>query len=130
MQGDRKKRLSRQIIREVNDIVRRDFNIPSGIILTVTDARLTRDFKNCKIFYSIFMQDALLRESVERKISKMLRLKASYFKFVIGKNMRIKNIPDVVFEIDRTFERAARVEKILDEIAGKKMSAKKRKLQL
>ena len=130
MQGDRKKRLSRQIIREVNDIVRRDFNIPAGIILTVTDACLTRDFKNCRIFYSIFTQDAARQENVERKISKMLGSKASYFKFVIGKNMGIRNIPDIAFEIDRTPARAARVEKILDEIAGEKMQPEKRKPEL
>jgi len=130
MQGDRKKRLSRQILREVNDIIRKDFNIPTGSILTVTDARLTPDRKNCKIFYSIFTQDVSRRDNAERRISKMLNSKTSYFKFIIGKNMRIKNIPNIAFEIDRIPERAARMEKIFDEIADEKGSAETRATEL
>lgn len=122
MQGDRNKRLSRQIQREINNIIRRDFNIPSNIILTVTGVSLAKDYKNCTIFFSVFTHEAWQMKRAEEKIFRMLNLKASYFKFVIGKNMRIKKIPDISFEVDTTSARAAGLVKIFDEIAMEKKS--------
>jgi len=120
MQGERIIRLERQIRREVNEIIRRDLNISSRIILTITDVSLAKDCKFCKVYYSVFTNDESDNAAALREIEKKFASKKSYFKYIIGKNMRIKVIPDMIFELDKTPERAANVEKLLDEISNEK----------
>jgi ribosome-binding factor A len=116
MQPDRNKRLARQIRREINEIIRDNISFDTGVIFTVTDVVLSNDYKHCEIFYSLMAFGSKSQAAVERNISRKLEENAANFKFILGKHMRIKNIPDISFSIDRTPQRAAEVEKILGEI--------------
>ena len=107
--------------REVNEIIRRELNIPPSIILTVTDVTLSKDYKNCRVYYSVFTYKAEEQNKTERETAGLLNSKRNLFKFIIGKNMKIKNVPDVSFELDSTPVRAAEVEKLLNDISDKKI---------
>ncbi len=121
MQGERIVRLARQMRREVNEIIRRELNIAPDIILTVTDVTLSKDYKNCRVYYSVFTDKPEKQPRAKRIMAGLFRSKKKLFKFIIGKNMKIKNVPDVSFELDRTPVRAAEVEKILNDISEKKI---------
>jgi len=120
VKGHRSQRLSKQLRREINEIIKKDFQIPESIILTVTDVTISKDFRECKVFLSIFSCEAELAEDAQEYILKLFTQKAGYFKYVIGKHMRIKKIPNVSFEIDNTPKRAAEVFDILDKISKSK----------
>ncbi|MEA2082004.1 MAG: 30S ribosome-binding factor RbfA [Elusimicrobiota bacterium] len=125
MRIERKVKLAKQIKREVNGVIHRDFHIPLGVILTVTDVTVSNDCHNCYVFYSVYIapkadadaadESRLARET--SRISRMLTGKANHFKYVIGKNMRIKIIPDVHFKLDMTPVKAAKIDDIFDEIS-------------
>lgn len=127
MRDERKIKLAKQIQREVNGVIHRDFHIPQGVILTITDVSLAGDCKSCRVFYSVYVPpetDAqgqvppeVRQARAAGKIGRMLTRKANHFKYIIGKNMRIKNIPDVFFRPDSTPARAAKIDDIFNEIA-------------
>ena len=131
MRDERKIKLAKQIQREVNSVNHKDFHIPTGVILTITDVSLSKDCRSCRVFYSVYVapdtesasasaNDEARQRRQTLRMSRMLTRKANYFKFIIGKNMRIKNIPDVIFKLDATPARAAEIEDILKEIASEK----------
>jgi len=117
MRIERKIKLAKQIKREVNAIIHKDFHIPVGVILTITDVSVSDDCHNCFIYYSVYSADEahLLRET--GRMSRMLTGKANYFKYIIGKNMRIKIVPNVHFKIDKTPVKAAKIDDIFSEIS-------------
>ncbi len=116
MLPNRNKRLARQIRREMNEIIRDNISFGTKVIFTITDVSLSADYKNCKIFYSLMVFGDAAAERVERDVSRELEEKSTSFKFILGKHMRIRNVPDLSFYIDRTPAKAAEVEKILSEI--------------
>ena len=116
MLPDRNKRLARQIRREINEIIRDNVSFDTDVIFTVTDVVLSADYRHCKIFYSLMVFGDIASSRVEEKVSRKLEEKSASFKYILGKHMRIKNIPDLSFFIDRTPARAAEVEKVLGEI--------------
>ncbi|MCD6423147.1 MAG: 30S ribosome-binding factor RbfA [Elusimicrobia bacterium] len=120
MKGWRSQRLSKQLRREINEIIKSDFQIPESIILTVTDVTISKDFRSCKVFLSIFSCEDESIEDAEKYILELFTQKAGYFKYIIGKHMRIKKIPNVSFVIDHTPKKAAEVFDILDRISKSK----------
>lgn len=128
MRDERKVKLAKQIQREVNGVIHKDFHVPTGVILTITDVTISNDCRSCCVFYSVYVApdtaigavpDADVRLKRETgRMSRMLTRKSKYFKYIIGKNMRIKNIPEVFFKLDQTPARAAKIDDILNQIAS------------
>ncbi|MBA3066550.1 30S ribosome-binding factor RbfA [bacterium] len=117
MRIERRVKLTKQIKREVNSIIHKDFHFPLGVILTVTDVSISDDCRNCQIFYSVFTVEESHLERETARISRRLAGKAGYFKGIIGRNMRLKIVPDVYFKLDTTPVKAAKIDEIFVEIS-------------
>jgi len=117
MRVERKIKLAKQIKREVNGIIHKDFHIPTGVILTVTDVSVSNDCHNCYVFYSVYTADESRLRSETGRMGRMLTGKANYFKYIIGKNMRIKIVPNVYFKLDMTPVKAAEIDDIFNKIS-------------
>ncbi|MBI4051831.1 MAG: 30S ribosome-binding factor RbfA [Elusimicrobia bacterium] len=80
-------------------------------LVTLTGLRLTRDLKNATVFYSV------LGTQEDRECSaKALSRSQNYIRSLLWDRIRLKFIPSITFEYDRTPEKAERVERILDQI--------------
>jgi ribosome-binding factor A len=79
--------------------------------VTVTAVRVTPDLRTARVYYTV------LGEEAERKATAAgLRSAAGHLRQVLGNQVRLKFLPDLLFEEDDTEDRAERVEELLRKI--------------
>jgi ribosome-binding factor A len=79
--------------------------------VTVTAVRVTPDLRTARVYYTV------LGEEAERKATAAgLRSAAGHLRQVLGNQVRLKFLPDLLFEEDDTEDRAERVEELLRRI--------------
>lgn len=81
--------------------------------VTVTGVEVTGDLRHARVLYT-----ALGDERERRATAAALRSARAHLRRVIGHQVRIKVLPDLEFEEDRTIESAERIEQLLRELHG------------
>ncbi len=69
---------------------------------------MTNDLKIAKVYCSVYGEDEDRKKTIEA-----LQRSKGYIKFLLGKRVQLKYMPDLTFILDNTFEKAARIEEIL-----------------
>ncbi|HVP36306.1 MAG TPA: 30S ribosome-binding factor RbfA [Terriglobales bacterium] len=111
MQPKRSSRVGDQMKREISEIVLLILKDPKLGFITITDVELTDDLRYAKVFYSV------LGSEKERKESQQgLERAKGFIQREIGKRIRLKHIPQILFKYDHTMERAARIEQLLKQV--------------
>jgi ribosome-binding factor A len=111
MQPKRSSRVGDQIKREISEIVLLILKDPKLGFITITDVELTDDLRYAKVFYSV------LGDEKERKESQQgLERAKGFIQREIGKRIRLKHVPQIIFRYDHTTERAARIEQLLKQV--------------
>ncbi len=109
----RKDRVQEEIKREVADIIRRDVKDPRVGFVSITDAELSDDLTFVKIFYSTLDDDKL--EEIQMGLEKA----TGYIRSEIGKRIRLRVTPEIVFRYDESLKRGARMMELLNEVKKK-----------
>jgi ribosome-binding factor A len=109
MSGHRPERLAELIKKEVSDLLQKDIKDPRIGFVTVTDVEVSGDLRHAKIFVSILNGD---------KEETMAGLEATtgFVRKELGKRIRLRHVPEVIFRYDTAIETGTRVFKILEEI--------------
>jgi ribosome-binding factor A len=94
---------------EVSLIFLRDIRDPDIGLVTVLGVEMTEDLRHAKIVCSIFGG----KEEKEKAL-RALRRSKGYVKFLLGKRIRIKYMPEIEFVLDDSFERLRRIEELLE----------------
>jgi ribosome-binding factor A len=97
-----KKVLSERLIRGVRD--------PLPGFVTISRVEVTSDFSHAKVFVSVIGTDKDKEGAIE-----VLQQSRGMLRSEVGKKIRLRQTPDLVFQLDETGEKAAQVWKILDE---------------
>ncbi len=107
----------RQILGEV--IARREIKDPrvqdAGIV-TITHVRLTGDLRQATVLFMVHGAG----EAELRRVSDGLNHAAGYLRRVVGKELSLRTIPSIAFEVDRVFDQEDKVESLLRQIADEK----------
>ncbi len=104
----RRERVEDLLREEISSILFREMRDPGLGFVTILEVKLTADFRNAKIMYSVYGDDAV-REST----GKVLKRSAGYIKFLLGERVKFRSMPDLTFVYDDRFEKLARIEEIL-----------------
>ena len=110
MASRRIERLNEQLRREISDILRRDVRDPRIGLPTVTRVEATPDLVLARVFVRITGSDeerALALEGLDG---------ASAFIRRELRGLRLRRVPELRFETDRTLEHASRIEELLREV--------------
>lgn len=107
-------RVSDQMKQEIADILMRKIKDPRIGFVTVTDVDLADDLRNATVFVSVYGGDAEKKESL-----KGLRSASAFIRSEIGKRMRMRHLPELLFRFDATVERGAHIMELLREIEEK-----------
>lgn len=110
-QFSRVDRLRKQIQDLVAEIIHRRVKDPKIGIVTITDVELTGDLREAKVFYSI-----LGDESTQRSTSRALRKAHGFIQTELARELNIRKAPLIEFKIDRSAERASRIQELLEQI--------------
>jgi ribosome-binding factor A len=76
--------------------------------LTVTGCEVSRDLRQAVVYYSVLGNDELRESTAEA-----LRAATPHLKVVLGRSVRMKYTPDLIFREDPAVATGARVEEII-----------------
>ena len=84
---------------EISRIIQQDFRSNLGLI-SITGIKCAKDFSTATIFYSHFGSESEQKKSYEK-----LNKAKGFIKGELGKHIRLKRIPNLIFRLDDSLER-------------------------
>lgn len=104
-------RLNEQLKRELAVLIRTDVRDPRVGVVTVTGVDVTNDLAVARVFVRALGSDEEVAEAL-----KGLEAAAPFLRSELGKELRIRRVPELRFERDQSLERAMRIEEILTQV--------------
>ncbi len=98
---------------EIADILMRKIKDPRIGFVTVTDVEVSDDLRNAKVFVSVY------GEGKEASL-KGLKSASAFIRSELGRRMRMKFMPELLFRIDSTAEQGAHIMEILRNLEEEK----------
>ncbi len=96
---------------EVSRLILHDVRDPRIGFVTITGATVTPDLRSARLFVSV-LGDADARDASLEALNNA----AGFIRRAVFKNLRLRHSPSVVFELDDSLDRGARIEKVLRDI--------------
>jgi ribosome-binding factor A len=111
MSNVRAHRVGEQIKKELSEIFQRELKDPRIGFVTVTGVEMTGDLQQAKIFLSILGNDEQKEASL-----KAIDKASGFIRSEVGKRIRLRHTPELIFKIDESIEYGSRIEKLLDNL--------------
>ena len=111
--SNRVTRLQEAIKREASYIIQQKVKDPRLGFVSITDVELSNDLSYCKIFVSV-LGDENQREQTMIGLNKA----TGFIRSEIGNSVKLRHVPEIVFQYDNSIEHGSRIEAILREITG------------
>jgi ribosome-binding factor A len=108
----RQRRVSELIHRELSWLLMREVRDPRLADLTITEVRVTADLLLARIYFSV-LGDA----EAEKEALAALESAGGFLRTQLAGRVRLRLIPELVFEVDRSAAYGRRIEELLDQIA-------------
>lgn len=110
MTGHRRaERLNRLFREELARMIRAQLKDPRVRTVTITGVETTADLAHATVYVSTLGDDVPPEEAMEGLASA-----AGYIRRELGQELHLRRIPELHFEVDRTLERARRIEELLE----------------
>lgn len=100
--------LIRQVIGEM---LLRDLSDPRLESVTITGVEVTGDLKMATVFFS-----AMGSQVKEEASLRGLQSAAGYIKKRLGKELRLRYLPDLLFKVDHSFDYGSRIDRLIQTI--------------
>jgi ribosome-binding factor A len=110
-QYKRSDRLAQQILRDVSELMAAEMRDTFPGMVTFTYVKLSDDLRYAKVYYSY-----LGNEGGHQKVGAYLSSEAGRIRSLVGKNLRLRYIPELLFRFDESIEQGVRIEQLLNEI--------------
>ncbi|NLG80573.1 MAG: 30S ribosome-binding factor RbfA [Firmicutes bacterium] len=114
----RVERVAEAIRSEVAEILAREIKDPRLGFATVTDVEVSDDLRHVKVFVSVMGDKAQVDETMAA-----LESATGFVRSEIGRRIRLRHTPEIIFRYDTSIKRGARVFELLKEIQGEKEMA-------
>jgi len=109
--NNRAARVSEEIKRVISDIVKneiRDPRLPD--MLSIINVDVSSDFAYAKVYYSV-----LNGQGNEKDIRNALKGAAGFIRRELASRIRLRQTPELRFELDQTIERVIALNKLIDD---------------
>jgi len=108
MASNKLQRINEDIRLALSELLRnvKDPRVQQGLV-TVTACEATGDLKFCKVYLSV------LGLQSEKELKKGLKSASGWLRHELAMRLRIRNIPELVFEVDRSIEHGAHINQLL-----------------
>ena len=105
---ERVDRISEEIRREVDKIIREDVRDPRiAGTYSIVRAEATRDLRYCKVRVSI------LESELRGPFMEALKKASGFIRRELGRRVDLRYVPEILFELDTNIEYAAHINEIL-----------------
>lgn len=111
----RHQRLEQDVKVALSNIIAYEVKEPSvtGTMISVTDVKITPDQKYAKVYVSIFGKQN------KNKIIDALKKAAGFIKSELSRKVKLRNMPELIFEIDDSIEYGSHMDKVISEVIKK-----------
>lgn len=114
-------RVARMIQREVADLLQQDFSESTHSLLTVTDARVTKDLGIAYLNISVLGDSQAQRDAAFSRLeSQTVAIRQALAQRI---RHQVRRIPELRFFLDEGPQRAARMEELFDQIRAERGDA-------
>ena len=107
-QGNRPERVGEEILQELGVLLVREVKDPGVGFVTLTRAKVSPDLQLVRVFYTLIGDEKARRES-----QKALERATPFLRRQIGSRVRLRRVPELRFEFDKSVEHQDRIERIL-----------------
>lgn len=111
MSSRRQEQVAEFLRDEVSEIITREMKDPRLGFVSITRVELSPDLRYAKVFISVFGPEEE-REATLRALSGA----AGFVRYQLKPRMRIRHIPEISFQLDRSMEHAEEVARTLNKI--------------
>ena len=110
----RHERLEQDVKIALSDIIMNEVKEPSVTgLISVTDVKITPDQKYAKVYVSIFGKEN------KNKVIEALKKATGFIKRELGRRVRMRNMPDITFELDNSMEYGEHMDRVIKEVMEK-----------
>ena len=108
----RNERVRKALMREISDIIFREIKDPQicGMV-SITDVDVSPDNSAARVFYSVYGND-----QVKEKTSKALERHVGQIRHEVGKRIRLRKTPTLLFILDDSMERGSKIMELINKI--------------
>jgi ribosome-binding factor A len=111
MQYKRSHRVGGLIRQVIGELLLRDLNDPRLESVTITGVEVTDDLKTATVFFS-----AMGIQAREEASTQGLKSAAAYIKKRLGRELRLRHVPDLFFKVDQSFDYGSRIDRLLQTV--------------
>lgn len=110
--GIRQERVGEEIRQELATLLAREVHDPGIGFVTLTRTKVSPDLQLVRVFYTM-MGDERSRRETQRALERA----TAFLRRQIGLRIRLRRVPELRFEFDRSVEHQDRIEQLLIDIA-------------
>jgi ribosome-binding factor A len=110
-QYSRKQRVSQLLKEEISRLLQREVKDARIGAVTITDVEASSDLKHATVYFQTLGDAGAKEQSL-----KGLASAAGFLRTRLGRDLRLRRIPELRFVVDDTQERAARIHELLSEV--------------
>ena len=111
MAKHRASRLGETLKEEISQMIRADLKDPRIGFVTVTSVEVADDLGHAKVFISVLGDEQTSKDSMEA-----LKRASGYVRSEIGKRIRLRHVPEIVFKYDSSIQHGAHIAELLREV--------------
>ena len=112
MSGQRMRRVDEAMRQVLGDVLAQDLKDPRIGFVPVTDVKTSPDLRHARVYVSVLGDSAAQEATLDG-----LRSAHGFLQGRVAGELRLKRTPELRFELDDTAERAARLERLIDDEA-------------
>lgn len=102
-------RIKQEILREVNDILKKNVKDPRVQDVTLTDAEVTGDLQIATLYYSTLSDLASERQKVQQGLEKATGI----IRKELGSRLSVYRTPEIIFKRDESIDYGNRIEELI-----------------
>lgn len=107
-------RVGEQIKKELSQLIQTELKDPRIGFITVTGVDVTNDLSQAKVYLSVLGDDEQKAASL-----KGLEKASGFLRSELGKRIRLRHVPELIFKFDESIAYGSHIEKLLTEIGDR-----------
>jgi len=104
-------KVAEQIRDELSDILRYEVRDPRVGFVSIVDVELSTDLRHAKVYVSVFGSD-----TEQHLTLTALRSATGFIRTELGKRIRLRHVPELVFVLDQSIAHGQRIETLLRQL--------------
>ena len=104
-------RVGEQLKKEISALIQTELKDPRIGFVTIVDVDVTGDLSQAKVYFTV-----LGNEEQQQQCIHALHKATGFLRSEIGKRIRLRHVPELIFKMDTSTEYGSRIQHLLSEL--------------